>query len=118
MSKICPYIEGEAPMARHDRRLETNLSYEAEMRDWCAENGVTLAIKNGGHHWRFTRVVRRGSNKRKTKMAGADWWPSSAKLVLLQQWDRDWHVHDFRAVQHVLERHWLPKKPKGKGGAR
>lgn len=84
---------------RHRRRLSTNLEFEPAVREWCEKHGVDLRVTNEGHHWQF----------RAGKMI-AEWWPSSAKLVLNKHWRRGIHVHDIYQLFHTLEREWLPKE--------
>jgi len=91
-SRAVPYIYGESPRARHDRRLEAALGAQSRVRQWCGNAGVTLTIGNENHHWRFV-----GGN------GCADWWPSSAKLVLDQQWDSGIHVHDIDQLLRELK---------------
>lgn len=87
------YIPGEAPINRHARRLALNLSGEAEVRGWSDENGLTLRIKNQGHHWIFERLG-----------FFAEWWPSSAKLVIGKRYREGVHVHDWKQAQTVIAR--------------
>lgn len=44
---------------------------EAEFRAWAERTGMTLDIKNNGHHW----IMRDAEGVR------ADLWPSTRKLV-------------------------------------
>lgn len=84
-SQIVPFNPCEPSMVRHQRRLETNLTNKQSVLDWCATNGVTLQIKNMGHHWIFTKG-----------QLLAEWWPSSAKLVVGKKYAHGIHVHDFQ----------------------
>jgi len=91
-SRVCPYVPGEDPAARHRRRLLTNVRGEQYLRGWCEGAGIALTISNDGHHWRFTlpngRLVQ--------------WWPSSAKLVFGDDWDHDLHVHDYERAREII----------------
>jgi len=55
--------------------------------------GVVLRITNEGHHWQLTK-----------ENFLAEWWPSSAKLVINKQWSRGRHCHDFRQALEMIER--------------
>lgn len=90
-SRIVPFHKGEKPMERHGRRLRTNLSYRKEVEGWARRNGYALQIKNEGHHWLFERDG-----------FVAEWWPSSAKLVLNRDYPHGLHVHDWRQAASVL----------------
>lgn len=83
-------------MDRHDRRLETNLSAEDAVAQWCREHKVRFWIKNEGHHWIFKRDLEM-----------VEWWPSSAKFVKNKQWDRGVHVYDYKqALQQLTKMGW------------
>ena len=79
-------------MQRHGRRLRSNLRYESQVREWCRGHGFALRISNEGHHWQLT----------KEKFV-AEWWPSSAKLVVNKQWVRG-HCHDYGQALEMIER--------------
>lgn len=98
-SAIVPFKPGEAAMDRHDRRKSTNLDMLQEAEEWCKRLGITLLVKNEGHHWIFTRDKLR-----------AEWWPSSAKLVFDQNWNRGVHTHDYVQVMTLIERRWGVKQ--------
>src|SRR5207253_9170650 len=70
-SRIVPYYRGENFRMRLARRLSANLEQEANVRRWCGQRGLTLRITNEGHHW---QIADGGFL--------AEWWPSSAKLVI------------------------------------
>lgn len=91
-SKLISYIQGEEAGDRHHRRLGFNLNYESEVRTRCEALGLTLKILNNGQHWQFMR----GSMI-------AEWWPSSAKLVINKNWRGGIHCHDWQQVLLVLE---------------
>ena len=94
-STLVGYIQGEDPARRHKRRLHTNLDHQDEVERWCIGHKVQLEVKNGGHHWIFNcgdgAVV-------------AEWWPSSAKLVVDKRWDNGIHVHDWQQAMSCIER--------------
>jgi len=80
-------------MERHTRRLHSNLRYQAEVSEWCRARGFALRITNEGHHWQLT----------KDKFV-AEWWPSSAKLVINKRWSEGCHCHDFRQALELIDR--------------
>lgn len=94
-SRLVPFRKGEDASTRHSRRLGTNLRRQQEVRRWCHENGISLRITNDGHHWQFI----------KTSFV-AEWWPSSAKLVINKRWDDGVHCHDhcqaMKIIAHAL----------------
>ncbi len=96
-SSVVPYKVGEGARRRHYRRLHANLGYETAVQKWCAEHGFAMRITNEGHHWQ----LRKGQFV-------AEWWPSSAKLVLNKAWQRGIHCHDYkqalRAIADAYER--------------
>lgn len=90
-SKLVPYIPDEDPKARHARRHAAAADARERLEAFCSERGIEIAIKNDGHHWRFVKGQR-----------SADWWPSSAKMVFDQKWERGVHVHGFAQVERLL----------------
>ena len=91
-SSIVPYRRGEDFRTRHRRRLATSLERETEVRRWCVKHGMTLRITNDGHHWQITDGVFL-----------AEWWPSSAKLVIGKCWHAGIHCHDYTQVLKVIQ---------------
>lgn len=89
-SATVPFVEGQEASLRHDRRLCAAMERLAEARARCEAWGVELNVTNGGHHWQF--------RTRQTYQRQLDWWPSSAKLVIDQQWKRGIHAHDLDQV--------------------
>lgn len=89
--KISKFIPGEAAKDRHARRLGLNLSYEDEWREWREQRGVWMTVTNQGHHWKFMH-----------KNGTAEWWPSSAKLVLGKRYRDGIHAHDASQVRPLL----------------
>ncbi len=91
-SRIIPYRSGEDFSIRHARRLSANLEREVEVRQWCQQRGLMLRITNEGHHWQITD-------------GGflAEWWPSSAKLVIGKRWQDGIHCHDYKQALKLIE---------------
>jgi hypothetical protein len=77
------YRHGEHFKARHARRLDANLEQEVKVREWCRQRGLTLRITNGNFL--------------------AEWWPSSAKLVIGKSWLHAIHCHDDKQTPDVIE---------------
>ena len=92
-STVSPYKQGEPAKKRHARRLQQNKERLDIVLKWCDANGVSLEIKNDWHHWQF--IV---SGKT------FDWWPSTAKLVIDQNYKRGIHVHDYTQVMKIIEK--------------
>lgn len=90
-SDVVPYRPGEQPAKRHARRLYTNLKFQAKVRAWAKSHGIELKISNKGHHWRF--ILRDNV---------AEWWPSSAKLVINKAYAAGIHVHDYKQLMKQL----------------
>jgi hypothetical protein len=82
-----PYIEGENPSDRHARRFEMSLHDMVTLNAWAKLNGFMVRVHNEGHHWEIVRG-----------QFVADWYPSSAKLVLYKMWHRGIHCHDVGQV--------------------
>ncbi len=95
-SKVVPFKSGEPVTARHARRLKKALLHHHTVKMWCDNHRVRLDVSNEGHHWKFVIDGR-----------VAEWWPSSAKLVLEKQYDKGIHCHDFRQLLYVLRSEWL-----------
>jgi hypothetical protein len=86
-----PYRVGEGARLRHYRRLDANLGFQASVEKWCKSQGFDLRITNNGHHWQLTK-----------DHFLAEWWPSSAKLVLNKEWDQGIHCHDYKQALAVI----------------
>jgi hypothetical protein len=97
-SQLAPFVPGEAPSQRHERRLLVNLDHEQDARFTCDRWGVNLTIHNEGHHWIFLIGKSR-----------VEWWPSSAKCVINQNWTHGLHVHDYWQVINIVRRQF-PKE--------
>jgi len=90
-AEICKYKRDERSGDRHNRRLETNKQYADKLRNYCRSNGLSFEIKNEGLHWQ----IKRGE-------VTIDWWPSTAKMVVNQQYDQGIHVHDITQIKSYL----------------
>lgn len=91
-SSLVPYRKGEDPKHRHSRRLSTNLNWKSKLLQWAKANGFRAEIKNEGHHW----ILTDSSNR-------VEWWPSSAKLVIDQEWVKGVHCHDYEKLIAFIE---------------
>lgn len=98
-SAIVPFVEGEAPQERHQRRFDENISHSDEIKEWCAQRGVKLKILNDGQHWKFSIGPR-----------FIDWWPSSAKMVFNARYNRGIHVHDYEQAKCQVVKYLLDGK--------
>jgi hypothetical protein len=85
----------ESMRQRRARRMDRTARNESQVHDWARRHGCTLRVLNDGHHWLFEK-------------GGfvAEWWPSSAKLVLNRDYTRDHHAPHWHDVQRVLDRHF------------
>lgn len=92
-STIAPLVPGESSMQRHARRMGVALESVPAFAEWAEREGWKIEIKNNGHHWIL--VYQDGCL--------AEWWPSSAKLVIEKRWNQGWHCHDVNQVRQVLE---------------
>jgi len=90
-SRIVPYRRSEDFRTRHARRLRADLEQKNNLRQWCELRRLTLRTTNEGHHWQITD----GSFP-------AEWWPSSAKLVIGKRWQDGIHCHDYRQALKVI----------------
>jgi hypothetical protein len=79
--------------ARHGERLDAAIADKLVVEEWCRQNGCTLEIRNDGHHWMVRGAV------------WADWWPSSAKLVIERRWRRWCHTHTVQQAVQELSRY-------------
>ena len=91
-SAIVPYLAGEDPGDRHERRLRANLQHEQDVREQAAARGLSLCILNDGQHWILSQFGFL-----------AEWWPRSAKLVFNKQWKRGVHAHDYLQVFREID---------------
>ncbi len=77
---------------RRARRMDRTAQLEAQVQEWARRHGCTLRVLNDGHHWLF----------QKTGFI-AEWWPSSAKLVLNRIYERNFHVPEWTGVIPFLQ---------------
>jgi len=70
--------------ARRDRRLGRTVDLQTEVTAWATQRGFTLRVLNDGHHWLLQKPG-----------LVAEWWPSSAKLVLKRE-KRQAHPQQMR----------------------
>lgn len=103
-SSRIPYFAREEPGQRHERRKAENVARVAYVEEQCQALGVTVAVYNHGHHWQF----RLPSGKI------VEWWPSSAKLVVDQRWDKGIHVHDWEQALAIVRLEVQKKESKGR----
>lgn len=86
-SERVPFIVNEGSGERHARRLDAAKNDRVQVAAWCAAHNARLVVRNHHQHW---RLIYRGHT--------AEWWPSSAKLVLDGKWREGIHAHDWRQV--------------------
>lgn len=89
---------------RRQRRVDRNLDVSREAKARADRRGFTLRVLNEGQHWLFQKPG-----------LVAEWWPSSAKLVLNRDYDHDQHAHHWPQVAARLE---AAAGPSGPGGPR
>ena len=99
-SEAVPFVPGEDAADRHVRRAREAVDQAKPAMVAFARFGVTLTIMNFGGHWIMTHGSRR-----------AEWWPSSAKLVVNQKWQRGIHAHDWTQVLNYLRKVWKLRGP-------
>ena len=92
-SSLVPYVASESWEERHRRRKQVALENKGEVEAWCRKHHWTLRVTNGGHHWQF----RTDKNKL------IEWFPSSGKLAIGQNWKEGIHCHDYQQLLKVLE---------------
>jgi len=92
--------EGESWKARHDRRIQTALDLLPQVIKWTIKVGVDLTIANDNQHWIWKTL----DDKHR-----ADWWPSSAKLVIDRKFEDSIHAHDPGQVARELRDAWQLK---------
>ena len=66
---------------------------EAQVRAWAEQRGCSLRVLNVGHHWLLQKPG-----------FTAEWWPSSAKLAVNRDYDRDHHAPHWAEVAAVLQK--------------
>lgn len=99
-SRDVPFQPGEGWKSRHGRRLEAALNAEGYIRAEAMRHGIAVIVTNNGHHWRFEQAAGAPCPRRNPVIA--EWWPSSAKLVIRKRWADGVHVHDAGQLLRVL----------------
>jgi len=97
-----PFRPNEPWHLRHVRRLQTALSIEPMVRNWCELHGIALTVKEGGWAWELAKGGKR-----------ATWRPAAATLYLFNPSSRNIHCHDFTQLQACLRQRWKLKPIKG-----
>jgi len=92
-SRKCPFRPEESASERHARRLASAHGAAGQLKAACEQSGLRLEIKNEGQHWAI----------RKDGKVVAQWWPSSAKLVFGQKYQKGVHCHDEGQVVAELK---------------
>jgi hypothetical protein len=76
---------------RLERRLSRTLNLEVEVAGWAAQHGLTLRVLNDGHHWLLQKPG-----------FVAEWWPSSARVVLNRDCLRGRHAPHWAQVAALI----------------
>ena len=97
-SARAPFRPGEQPASRHARRKAVAQRDHDALDAWCDEHGAILRVNNDGHHWIIDGIIH------------AEWWPSSAKLVIERQWQHGIHCHDVFQVIGQLNAYILSSR--------
>ena len=84
---IYSFVKGESAADRHRRRLEVNKKNLDRLKVFCANKRYSMELCDSGTHW---RIEKNGVE--------IDWFPSTAKFVVNQQWRHGIHVHDISQV--------------------
>ncbi len=71
--------------------MDRTARQEDEARAWAERRGCSLRVLNGGHHWLFEQPS-----------FIAEWWPSSAKLVLNRDYLHGHHAAHWPQVAAML----------------
>jgi hypothetical protein len=103
-SKIAPYVEGESGQARHNRRKKTANDLEDKLRAFAKQNAFEFKVTNNGHHFTL----------KKGKFI-AEWWPSTAKLVINKRWSQGIHCYDYKQMIKMIRSHMPGDEPGRKG---
>jgi hypothetical protein len=77
---------------RRERRMQRTASLEEQVTAWAEMQGLSLRVLNDGHHWVFQKPGFM-----------AEWWPSSAKLVVNRDYGRDIHAPHWAEVMNALQ---------------
>ena len=87
-SDLCPFIPGEEPGERHQRRMDTAVDMVAAARRECDDRGLDLVIHAAGSHWQ----IKDG------KRIVAQWWPQSGRFVPGEDYGRASKAHDIEQM--------------------
>lgn len=96
-SRRAPFVVGETPAERHARRLRVALSCRDALERWLAERGLVLRISHHDLHW---RILSDGK-------PAVQWWPSTAKAVIGERWEKGVHCHDVDQLRELISRRVL-----------
>lgn len=96
-SRRVPFVRGETPAERHDRRLRAALAARETLERWLHAHGLTLRVGNDHHHWRILRG----------REFLLEWWPSSAKAVIGRRYTGGIHCHDIDQLRELIARRVL-----------
>ena len=77
---------------RRAKRMKRVHSCLEDFDGKCTKRGFRLVVKNHGHHW----IV-------KTTEATFEWFPSSGKLVINQQWEKVRRAYSTDDVWRIIE---------------
>lgn len=102
-SEFCPFIPGESPQARHQRRLKLALDHLDDTRRYCEEFSIGFEIIDLRQGKRF---IFRKSNRR------IDWFPFTGEMTFDEQHYERLNVHDWNQLKFVLYE-YMVKKVKG-----
>jgi hypothetical protein len=77
---------------RRERRMGRTARLEDQVAAWATQHGFSLRVLNDGHHWLFQK-------------AGfmAEWWPSSAKLVVKRDYGSGLDAPHWADVVNALQ---------------
>jgi len=93
-SQFCPHKPNESASSRHHRRKQTAQQMINTLGRWCRKQGWALELHNNRHHWQI----------REEGDIIAEWWPSSAKLVIGEDYRNGVHCHDVQQVISTLKK--------------
>jgi hypothetical protein len=79
---------------RHGKRLDAALADLSDCIAWGKAKGITIDVKNDGHHWQF----------RRDEKLVAQWWPSSAKFIYRSDFKNGIHAHGWDQVARLIGR--------------
>jgi len=88
-------VRSEGYKSRHTRRLINANRQHDQLKEWCDVMGVAFRTANNELHW----MLRYEGH-------GAEWWPSTAKLVIDKQFKQGIHAHTVHQVMDTLAKRW------------